>query len=200
MLEISSIAHAQLNAGRLIPGFILARAAMETMALHHLLRVKLEQANAEQQLTTDMDEFLVRASLGTKDPRLATEVPNAFQAMNVLTTIETHLAKTFPKIDEVYDRLSDFAHPNAMGLTHIYQHVDDAGTQFFGPNVRSLPIIEGINGLLSSVLIFEFDAAKIAEVLPQFVKLCEEKVHPIKPSTLDKVRFTADNSKKNKKK
>ncbi len=73
-IDISGSACDLLENGRIVPGVILTRAAMETMALICTLAKKIQDTLAGTDLA-EVDKFLVSAAIGTKDPVSKKQIP-----------------------------------------------------------------------------------------------------------------------------
>lgn len=97
------------------------RAHLETTAFLAIVRKKFTKYYEGKISEKDLSDFMKRASLGSK-----TQIKGAdgfFEAVNVLTAIDTadELLKELGAEDkfvrEEYEYLSEFCHPNFMGLT-----------------------------------------------------------------------------------
>ncbi|MDC7677164.1 hypothetical protein [Asticcacaulis machinosus] len=90
---------------------LLVRGVMESVALQHKLYSILKGREA---LTSDsLDDVLMRLLMGYKNDKAFPE------AINIKTLVEK-LAKKIPSFSEIYDVLSEIAHPNHKGTANLY--------------------------------------------------------------------------------
>lgn len=92
---------------------IVLRSACETAALLAYLNKKIESLIEGQISFDDFNTLVRRVALGGKNGG------DYFEPVNVMTAIQ-HFSKEHPLIQEIYDRLSEDAHPNASGLLYAY--------------------------------------------------------------------------------
>jgi hypothetical protein len=101
-----------LDKGDVIAGMVLTRSLMETASvLLHLQRMIVRQV--ENGVEATLDEMITRLLVGTK-------VPSPVQAVNVLTMIDR------AGIRNLYDNLSEAAHPNYDGTGGAFSKFDVA--------------------------------------------------------------------------
>ena len=99
-----------VDSNRYLSARIILRSACETSALLAYLNKKLRE------VVTCKVDFEVFNDL-TKQMLLGGKNDDYFPPVNVLTAL-THFAKDHPAILEIYNRLSEDAHPNAAGMIY----------------------------------------------------------------------------------
>lgn len=99
-----------VDSSRYLSARIVLRSACETSALLAYLNKKLNDVVSGQIDFDSFDEITKQLLLGGKNE-------DYFQPVNVLTAL-THFAKDHPVILEIYNRLSEDAHPNAAGMIY----------------------------------------------------------------------------------
>lgn len=92
---------------------IILRSACETAALLAYLNKKIESLIEGRLSFDDFNTVVRKIALGGKNEG------DYFQPVNVMTAIQ-QFSKEHPLIQEIYDRLSEDAHPNASGLLYAY--------------------------------------------------------------------------------
>ena len=156
------------NRKRLAAAILLTRAAVETTAALWYLRNKVTAAVNAKSLG-DLDTYLMWLSMGN---RAWEELP---AAINVLTFVDD-VDKKVEGFRKQYDSLSEYAHPNYLGTTALYSETDKENILVnFGPNARSAGSARTIciMNLSVALMIFEHAYNAFAELMPDFVSLCE---------------------------
>lgn len=147
---------------------LLTRGAMETSAALWYMHEKMKTATGRGELG-DIDDTLMKLSVGWKKN---SDMP---QAINVLTFMKC-VEKTLEGLEQQYDVLSEFAHPNYSGTTRLYCKFDrESVMAYFGINPRESdsPRIIGLANLSIAVMMFQRCFHKIDEAMPAFIHLCE---------------------------
>lgn len=99
-----------VDSSRYLSARIILRSACETAALLAYLNKKLHDVVSGQIDFEVFNELTKQLLLGGKND-------DHFPPVNVLTAL-THFAKDHPTILEIYNRLSEDAHPNAAGMIY----------------------------------------------------------------------------------
>ena len=170
--DFASLACDLFDRKRIIPGAVIARSLMETVALFHMVHKKSRKALADKSLET-LDEFLIRCMSGN---RLNNGEPDS---PNVLTAIQSlEMEPGCDRFSNFYASLCEFAHPNALGSFYAYSSYDNnSRALWFGQN-RGLT--KG-NDLAFSV-VFSLEVLQdlqtcLTELVPSLVQLAKE-VYP----------------------
>lgn len=178
-LEISEVSFNHLVDEKIVPGFILVRSAFETVAVHYWLYRKVSKSIADDDVK-ELNEGVLKAAIGTKDPKLKERFDWTVDAINVLTAFGA-LEKDFEKLREHYDHLSDFAHPNHLGVVAAYSaDTTDGIGQEFRPNARGSAPSMGFTLLLLVLEISLHTLEELNELLDPLARLAERKL-PRKP-------------------
>ena len=99
-----------VDSNKYLSARIILRSACETSALLAYLNKKLHDVVTDKIDFEAFNEFTKQLLLGGKND-------DYFPPVNVLTAL-THFAKNHPTILEIYNRLSEDAHPNAAGMIY----------------------------------------------------------------------------------
>lgn len=150
--------------------FILTRALMENVSSLVDLTYQTD-AFVQNQKFIDIHNLVVNRLMGGKLGQFPPEV----QIPNVLTAIDK-TDKYFPdyKIRYLYDFLSEFAHPNSLGMHGLYGYVDPVTHVLkidpsFGMNTRHFTVL--IQALARALSVFRDAVLKIEGLYPLIVKL-----------------------------
>jgi hypothetical protein len=109
--ELGEVACDLIESGRIVAAIILVRALMESVALLYWLNKKLH-AVVEAKATGDINDFLDRAMVGTRN------AGTPLKAINVLSAID-EVTKEFNEFRLMYDDLSEFLSlPIPTGAVH----------------------------------------------------------------------------------
>jgi hypothetical protein len=168
--ELGRSALASFRGEKLVTAVLLTRAVVETSAALWFLRTRIKAA-VEFRSIADIDDCLMKLLMGTK-----ANLDIQPEAFNVLKFIDV-LKKEIPDIRHHYEMLSEFAHPNWAGTALAYSKHDKAARATdFGPYIRSAASAKraGAANLSGSLLLFEAAYGQLAELMPRFVKLCED--------------------------
>ena len=112
----------------------------------------------------------MKALFGAKDGRGPAE------AVNILTAIN-HVNKEVENFKNIYDSLSEFAHPNWSGVSGSYSKIDKENIWLdLGIEVREVPLIIGLLPLVGTLEFFKIYYNKMVDVLPDFIKICEDDI------------------------
>lgn len=173
LTELAEATLQLLHSRCVVAAALTARAAAETAALHFYVTKKIEDATTAGR-SADADAILVRALTGAKFP--ATPEP----PINVLTAID-HTTKAFSIFRDMYDELSEFAHPNWLG-THAPYAVENE-TEFrvtFDPHFGGGMLSRRIATALSIALIVDGVSRRaLRRIMPAFTALCEHEVRQL---------------------
>jgi hypothetical protein len=136
----------------------LAESAAMVWYLLEILQQRSDYSPAE------LNDRLMRMFAGSK------QWSDAPQAINVLTFVE-RMDRTIPGFAAGYASLSEYAHPNWIGVSGLYSKIDRANfTVHFGRSFKTeLAGRQLVNTLVGALLAFESGYNKIADIMPLFV-------------------------------
>jgi hypothetical protein len=179
MAELARSASDSFENDKLVAGITLARAAVETTAALWYLCGKVAAA-VQSKVLGDIDEHLMKLGMGiATDPPDAT-FPRPVKVSAFLKAVETDL----PGFSQQYGMLSEYAHPNWHGTELLYcKHDVEQRTTDFGHDFRkaeSTKVI-GLGNLSVALLLFERSYNRIADLIPTFTVLCEERLKQSRP-------------------
>lgn len=182
MTDLSGAAIDLYKQNKIVPAIIIIRAAYETAALCFYVYKNLNQA-IERHDFIEMDDFLMKAGHGGK----LNEVH--YKAFNILTVIK-HLDKEFTGLESMYYWLCEVAHPNWMGCEGAYSTLNakEHYYEFSLKNENFKQEVLGLNELSAALVVFEHYYNKMADILPEIIKLCEECID----KRMTKFRLLAD--------
>lgn len=148
---------------------ILIRSLMETTSLVFLTQKKINEVVESKELG-EIDDFLMKGLFGgrTEDAPLT--------SANILTAID-HTDKKYDKYREMYDELSEFAHPNWHGASGLYSKSDFDGKVQFGKNInpRSPKFILAPFLTATTVLLLTF--SDFSKNFNEFIKISEDDIN-----------------------
>jgi hypothetical protein len=180
MAELARAAFEKFEQDKLAAGIVLTRSAVETSAALWYLRGKVE-ACVESGEVGDIDEYLMKMTVGmATDPPLDETtskrlMPRPVKVGKFLDAVE----KDIEGFNQQYGYLSEYAHPNWAGTVFLYSKLDKKrGTADFGANLRGQGNTKniGVNNLSVVLLMFERAYNAVAELIPAFTEICENRL------------------------
>jgi hypothetical protein len=175
MAELARGAFDNFGTDNLVSAIVLARAAVETTAALWYLFATVATAVKSNDVG-NIDEYLMKLNMGmaTGAP---TEVvmPRPVRVHKFLERVE----KDIPGFNHQYGILCEYAHPNWRGTALVYSKSDmENRVTYFGKNMRQADNTKliGASNLSVALLMFERSYNRIAEILPAFIKLCEDRL------------------------
>jgi hypothetical protein len=180
MAELSRAAFEDLGKDKLAAAIVLTRAALETSAALWYLCAKVA-ASVESDEVGDTDDFLMKMIAG-----IATGAPTDADTGEVLTPRPIKIGAFLKQVDEdiegfshQYGILSEFAHPNWAGTVYLYaKHDTENRVTDFGQNIQKSNSArrKGVSNLSVALAMFERSYNRIADLIPAFTKLCEDRL------------------------
>ncbi|HEX5482967.1 MAG TPA: hypothetical protein VFZ08_10120 [Terriglobia bacterium] len=172
--ELARAALQTFEAQQFAAAIVLTRAAVETNAALWFLDEKVGSALKQNKLG-DLDDCVMRLLAGnyTWD-----EFPNPLRVGKFVESVERRV----PGFKEQYNRLSEYAHPNSAGTTHLYSTIDRENVFVnFGPNSKYTEAAKAIcvANLSVTLMMFEHIYNCLSDAMPDFVKLCEKEIPPL---------------------
>ena len=161
-----------LKENRLVPAILLVRSIMETNSIFY--RINELSSNAIKQKNPDeLDDEAMIVLCGTRD---ADE--KEYKAKNILGYIDK-IQKSYVDYRYIYDSLSEFVHPNHDGCLGTYGQIDETNNITnlgFDLEYNDLFYFDTVRFLLLNLDLFINEYDKCDEMLPDLIKLCEEKL------------------------
>lgn len=147
---------------------LLIRSIAESAAMTWYLLEILE--NRKGYTPAELNDKLMRLFAGSKSGW--TDGP---EAVSVLTFVE-RLNRKLPGFQEAYSSLSEYAHPNWLGVSGLYSKIDRENfTVHYGRGLRTEPAGHQLaNALVGGLLTFEDGYNKIADAMPAFLAELEK--------------------------
>jgi hypothetical protein len=180
MAELGRAAFEEFEKDRLAAAIVLTRAAVETSAALWYLCGKVE-ASVESSEVGDIDNYLMKMIMGIRtDPPTDPTTGDAVtpRPVSVGTFLE-RAEKDIAGFKRQYGYLSEYAHPNWAGTVYLYSEFDkERATADFGQNIREPDgtKVIGVGNLSVALLMFERSYNRVADLMPDFTKLCEERL------------------------
>lgn len=147
---------------------ILTRSLMETSSLIFVAQKKVKQAVNSGKIGA-IDDFLMRSIFGSKME------DDHIKSYNALTAID-HTDKEHEKYREMYDRLSEFVHPNWHGASGLYSKNEFNGKVKFGLNVDENTIMTILLPFLTTTTVLLLAFSYLSETFDDFIKLAEKDI------------------------
>jgi hypothetical protein len=158
-----------------VSAIVLTRAAMETSAALWTLRGKVEKALQLGSVNIgEFGRYLARLRVGQGKDVAQPDDPKAVHINDFIRAVE----KDCKGLQQQYDQLSEFVHPNWSGTTGIYSRFDHGEARVeFGRNIRGEEGTKGrgLTNLSVALLFFEKDYNRFADLMPAFIELCEHE-------------------------
>lgn len=169
--ELARIACEMYDRNELASAVTLTRSCMETVAAMWYLKEKIQNVIDTKEVE-DIDDVLMKLLLGSKN-----DITN-LEAVNVLTFVEK-INKDIDGFERSYKSMCEYAHPNWSGTAFLYSkpNTEKIWTEF-GREVRDTESVSvaGLISLNTSLMIFEHSYNKVGDLMPEFIKICEEAI------------------------
>lgn len=169
--ELARAALQTFEAQQFAAAIVLTRAAVETNAALWYLDEKVGTALKHKKLG-DLDDCVMSLLSGTYAWE---EFPNPIRVGKFVECVE----RSVPGFREQYNRLSEYAHPNAHGTTGLYSTIDRENIFVdFGPQDRNTKPAKAIciTNLSVTLMLFERTYNRLSELMPDFAELCEREI------------------------
>jgi hypothetical protein len=170
VVELGEGATNAWNASRPATCFILTRALMENVAALVDVTFQIEGFVQDNKFI-EIHTLVVNRLMGGKLQKFPVEV----QIPNILTAIDK-TDKYFPnhRVRELYDFLSEFAHPNSLGMHGLYASIDPSThilkiDPSFGMTKKHFTVIA--QSLFRALNIFGNTILKIESLYPDIIRL-----------------------------
>ena len=147
---------------------LLIRSIAESAAMTWYLLEILE--NRKGYTPAELNEKLMRMFAGSKNGWA-----DGPEAISVLTFVE-RLNRKLPGFQAAYNSLSEYAHPNWLGVSGLYSKIDRENfTVHYSRGLRTEPAGHQLaNALVGGLLTFEDGYNKIADAMPAFIDELEK--------------------------
>ncbi|MEX0660847.1 MAG: hypothetical protein WEA58_12335 [Balneolaceae bacterium] len=145
---------------------ILIRSLMETASVLFLVEERIER-NLNSFNCEETDKFLMKILVGGKLKSYE------YFAYNCLKAIDKVDGKKYDQFREMYDQLSEFAHPNWAGSAGYFSKIESEGIKIFTLNdgIKNPFFILFPFSISITVLIDSINSIK--KLMPKFIKICE---------------------------
>jgi hypothetical protein len=148
---------------------VLIRAQMETTGFIVWSYKKISKCLKDEELG-DIDNFLMRGLFGGR------EEGRIINSHNVLTAID-NVCSEFEEFRELYDMLSEFAHPNYHGTHGSFAKLDENNFRIkLGFYINNPPWNYVLTAFLFSLMVFKDYYNNMADLIMPFKSLCELKL------------------------
>lgn len=169
--DLSESAIRLIDNFNIVGAIIIIRSVIESVSLIYYLNTKVENS-IEKKSIEGLDDNLMRLLMGGRLAESKTE------SINVLTLVD-HLSKIAPGVRKYYDDLSEFAHPNWSGSLGSYGTINKEEMKIeFGilKDLNSYPYDIALNSLVASLGAFRIFYNDLADLIPEFSKLCDKSL------------------------
>jgi len=177
MAELGREALESFEKNKLVSAIVLTRATVETSAALWYLCAKVD-AVVKSSVVGDIDDYLMRLMMGSatgatsNDPNATDPVlPRPIKVGAFLKEVD----KDIDGFSHQYGILSEYAHPNWAGTALLYsKHNPEDRSTIFGQNIRGARSKNiGVLNLSVALMMFERSYARIGDLMPTFIALCE---------------------------
>jgi hypothetical protein len=170
IVDLAESADGFFRQSRLLPGNILTRSLVETVAVQFAVWKRLDSLTIASDVN-GIHNLLMSVVFGRRDK--GEDWPN--KSMNVITAID-HLEKRLPGFRSEYERLCEYAHPGLAGGYGMYVRTEGEKLRsFFGQNPLGLEMDHwGRTELRCSMLVAVTFNDFLSEVRPRIQALVEQ--------------------------
>lgn len=167
VVELAQATLEALHSLRTVAASISARAVVETAAVHDYVVRSIEKA-VHDGSSFGADDVLMRSLTGQRFNSKGGVTP-----INVLTAID-HRNKEFPMFREMYDQLSEYAHPNWQGVHAPFavENETEFTVQFDQHYAGGIRRSEVVLHLCIALAAFEDSQVRLEKCFANFVKVC----------------------------
>ncbi len=158
--------------GKAVSGFILTRAAYETMAMLFVLHSNIKSV-VEAKAVGDFDEYIMTHTFGWRkkgDDSLPT-MPNILKAIDKVDNFfDGHFRRE-------YEAISDYCHPNCAGVhsSYVKYNKDDIYAEI-GSQFTNVETVHAAGTLLANLEMFEYFYNDISTFMKDFIDICEAEL------------------------
>lgn len=190
-----------LDANLVIPSAALIRSALENLAILHKMKKMVIETVCNNTISNDLDKELMRFLFANKYKKGVFVDDNTYELfhqyqpdtvallMDGLDEDVGILTKGQISIKKFYSNLCEFVHTNTDGIMGAYSDLDEDNEMInFGPQITpSHPLYDAFPlTLLVALDLYIVDMRSIYDNLPEFTKVCEEKLKRQKISNFHK--------------
>ena len=176
-LELTDAAIKEINASNMTTSCVLSRAAFETECLAYdaMRRVKVVADSGDTKQLTELYEYLKKVSIGGRSKYQISDV----EAVSILTAIQ-QTSKRFADVPgELYEMLSEHAHPNYHGMIATYTEIGKpAGVTTFvdrRPGRLEAATLAALGAVCNGLDILESAFVTYEKFIDAFVLLAEKR-------------------------
>jgi hypothetical protein len=182
MAELGREALESFEKNKLVSAIVLTRATVETSAALWYLCAKVD-AVVKSSVVGHIDDYLMQLMMGTATGASATD-PNATDPVLPrprpikVGAFLKQVNKDIEGFSHQYGILSEYAHPNWAGTVLLYsKHNPEERCTIFGQNIRGANTKKiGVGNLRTALMMFERSYARIGDLMPTFIALCESRL------------------------
>lgn len=144
--DLATVTMQLFEDGRFVPAFIMARSVVETVSIMFFLHKSVLDF-CDNHDVEKLDEFLMKTTMGSKDKSTPHE------PYNILTAVDK-VDKEFEGLRQMYDCLSEFAHPNWSGTLGAYGRFDKEKHILLFDEHRTPKVALGLAPFVGALTIF----------------------------------------------
>jgi len=175
IVEVADAVLLCIDAGNSLGAVMLARAAIECVAVQNQLNDKIQ--NASEAGAAKLDDDIIRLLMGTRsfssgDP----DMDQKLQMPNVMTCLN-RLDKQFPGCAKLYEYLCDFSHPNYAGTAGCFSNGDpqqgliELGRYKQGTQQQMMD--SAIQSAVLALLMFQVGYTEAVSHWGEFFRICD---------------------------
>jgi hypothetical protein len=159
------------NASNLLTAITMGRSLIETGATVRHFIDSVKEATRQRDVVA-LDRVVMNVGFGTRYEPFKGEDQD-YKAKNILTLIEAVDKSLFkdktPRLREAYDRLSEFAHPNHLGLLGLYSATfsGEYQVQYGNKQKKKEMILPEFRITLGMIWLVDIAAADLEALVPQ---------------------------------
>lgn len=168
--ELASTALECFIRQHIVSAFIICRAIMETESLFWYLIDEIKEHIKKNDLQS-INKILKQVLAGTKSDRLK-NTHSLPDPIHVLKLVRDKFGKKINYYFDHYESLSEFAHPNAMGISRAYVNLDKTNMKaIFSKSGLNIPLHLALPPLIGSLRFFLQGYEESEEVISTLLEL-----------------------------
>jgi len=167
--ELARIACELYDREEVVSALTLTRSSMETAAALWFLKEKI-QSVVDSKYMGEIDDVLKKLLAGSRNDA------TVYDAYNVMKFVD-NVDKRIAGFRKTYESMCEYAHPNWLGTSYLFSKPNkEKMWSDFGKDVErtAASVVGGLLLLNNAVMIFTHTLNKVDELLPAFIKICEE--------------------------
>ncbi len=178
--ELAEVACDLYAASKIVSALTITRSLMEVTAKIFVLHLQVSKI-IDKNCVGDERQSVLKDLIGTRIEELLKDKTDIHKSRNIVSDLK-RVDKEHPTFMQQYDWLSDFAHPNFMGVFHPYGKLHpETNTLQLSQKMDEATGLLGLLYLRNAEIMFCGYYDKLILLYPSFNAICEVDVDIIDP-------------------